>query len=273
MDTFISIFSTSEKADETTKEWKLEFVKEYELSGKIVHDMHPTPSASVAVGYKAGGIEIFNIKERHTKVLEDVNVAYLCRLLEDRYLVCDGDGNITFYNKEWNKLPIIFQGNLGNNVTGVCVDKYDNIFVGSLDAHNIRVFRPEGGEAIDEIPRLDFPPWNIRHMHNSKLLVLKNYGDVKVIDKNGTVQGQVSKEGYYATPVVLQDDNILIGWEKDAILTIELYTSLLKFVRTVLQEYKTDKHLTSNFIQSLAEFSSEEIAYNNPTKLYIFKKV
>ena len=206
-------------------------------------------------------------------LLKHVAVEYVCQLSDGSYVVCDSLGNITLYTPMWMNSRVKFMGQFGWKVTGVCTDKYDNIYVGDRSAMVIRVFRPQGGASIRVIPSSGLEPWNIRHMHHSKQLVVKAWGTVKVIDdEHGIVKHIVAKDGYYATPVVRQDDSILIGWEKNSFLTIELYTAQLKLIRTVLSHFETYKH-ASNYIQSLAEFTTGEIAYNNPKNLYIFRKV
>ena len=57
--------------------------------------------------------------------------------------------------------------------------------------------------------------------------------------RRATVKHDVSKDGYNASIAVLQDDSILIAWRKTGgLLTIDLYTPQLKYVRTVLSKFK-----------------------------------
>ena len=90
---------------------------------------------------------------------------------------------------------------------------------------------------------------------------------MRVIDEEGTVKHDVSKKGYRARIAVLQDDSILIAWQKDGLLTIDLYTLQLKYVRTVLSNFEIEGGK-----YCLAEFSTGEIAFPDGKKLYVFHK-
>ena len=154
-------------------------------------------------------------------------------------------------------------------IHGLCVDKYDNIFVGNGPS-KITVFGPEGGAPIREIPCHGFDPYFIQHMNHSKLLVVTNMNYVRVIDENGQVKCAINIDGYNACFTVLQDDSILIGWTTDQDLTINLYTPELTCIRTVLDTFK------GNFSSlppcCLTELTRGEIACTDHDNLYVFRK-
>ena len=76
-----------------------------------------------------------------------------------------------------------------------------------------------------------------------------------------------AKIGYYARFAVLQDDSILIAWWEDGLLNLDLYTPQLKYVRTVLSEFRVQGESVC-----LAEFSTGEIAFTDEKNVYVFRK-
>ena len=150
---------------------------------------------------------------------------------------------------------------------GLCVDNHYIIYAGHYNDNKIVVFRPEGGAPIKEITSPGLHPSFIRHTNRSNLLVVTDGYTVRVIDEEGTVKHDVSKDGYIARITVLQDDSILIAWGRDDLLTIDLYTPQLKYVRTVLSKFKI-----KGFMRCLAEFSTGEITFPDDNNLYIFRK-
>ena len=249
--------------------WELEKLYKYPLSGNGAWDVQPTQDGGAAVGYGFinGGIQFFTDDGPQKAVLKESGMRRFCVMSNGRYVVLDSNKVIKLYTQHWNLLPVNFNTHLCDNHSGLCVDKYDNIFVGNGKG-KITVFGPEGGAPIMEIPCHGFDPHFIQHMHHSKLLVVNAWGYVVVIDENGTVKCNINKDGYMARFTILEDDRILIGWIKDQDLTINLYTQELRCIRTVLDTFK------GNFSTPccLTELTRGEIACTDHNNLYIFRK-
>ena len=220
----------------------------------------------MAVGYLlGGGIEMFTVNGSMKKILEGVNVLRISALSDGRYII-RGIGTHTMYTKHWKRESVAFNTPYGNYFGGLCVDTYDNIYVSNCKDKKIAVFRPEGGAPIKEIASPGLEPRYIRHMNHSNLLVVTDEHTVKVINEEGTVKHDVRKDGNTASIAVLQDDSILIAWTKAGLLTIDLYTPQLKYVRTVLNKFKVEGDT-----RCLAEFSTGEIAFPDSSNLYVFR--
>ena len=257
-------------------EWEIEKVNAYPLSESNVWDIHPTRDGGMAVGYyghDGGGLEMFTVNGLVKKILQDVKVQRISTLSDGRYIIRSGIGStLIMYTKDWKRESVTFRTPFGN-IGGLCVDNYDNVYVGNYNDKKIVVFRPEGGASIKEITSPNLSPWYIRHMNHNNLLVVTDGTTVRVIDEEGTVKHDVSKDGYKASIAVLQDDSILIAWRKDGLLTIkelvtiDLYTPQLKYVRTVLSKFKFQGDTWC-----LAEFSTGEIAFPDKNNLYVFRK-
>ena len=249
------------------RKWELEMIKTYPLSGSDAWDIHPTRDGGMAVGYYGGGLEMFTVVGRVKKILDDVKVQRISTLSDGRFIIRGGDGTtLTMYTKDWKQEPVTFHTPFGGT-GGLCVDNLDNIYVGSRRDKKIPVFKPEGGAPIKEIFNLGFSPWYIRHMNDSKLLVVADRSTVRMIDEEGTVIHEVSKDYYYARIAVLQNDSILIAWQKDGLLTIDLYTPQLKYVSTVLRKFAINGSTLC-----LAEFWAGEIAFPDDKNFYVFRK-
>ena len=249
--------------------WELEKVYEYPLSGSGgAWDVHPTQDGGAAVGYGSSseGIELFTDDGLQKAVLKESGIVRFCLMSNGHYVVLDINKVIKLYTPDWKLLPVKFNTHVYDATNGLCVDKYDNIFVGN-DEDKITVFGPEGGAPIREIPCNDFEPIYIQHMHHSKLLVVNDTYYVRVIDENGTVKCDINKDGYNACFTVLQDDNILIAWRKARKLTIDLYTQDLTCIRTVLDTFKGD---FSSWC--LTELTTGAIALTDHSNLYVFQK-
>ena len=250
--------------------WELEKVYEYPFSVKGAYDVHPTQDGGAAVGYgySSSGIELFTKDGPQKAVLQQSGIRRFCMMSNGHYVVSDYNTVIKLYTPDWKLLPVKFNTHLCNAYYGLCVDMYDNIFVGN-GKEKITVFGPEGGAPIREIPCHSYDPIHyIQHMHHSKLLVVNNTSHVRVIDENGTVKCDINKDGYRACFTVLWDDSILIGWRKDRELTINLYTQELRCIRTVLHTFK------GNFSTRccLTELTRGEIACTDHNNLYVFRK-
>ena len=249
-------------------QWELERVNTYPLSGSDAFDIHPTRDGGM-VGYCGGGLEMFTVNGPVKKILEDMKVQRIATLSDGRVIIRSKQGfhtTLTMYSKDWKREPVKFYTPF-RYTAGLCVDNHDNVYVGNYGDNKIAVFRPEGGAPIKEIPSPGLNPSCIRRMNHSNLLVMTDLHTVRVIDEEGTVKQDVTKDGYYARIAVLQDDTILIAWRKDDLLTIDLYTPQLKYVRTVLSKFKIEG---GNYC--LAEFSTGEIVIPDKRKLYVFHK-
>ena len=249
-------------------QWELERVNVYPLSGSNAYDMLPTHDGMV-VGYPGGGLEMFTVNGSMKKILQDLKVERIATLSDGRYIIRSRQGldtTLTMYTKDWKRESVTFRTPFGS-VGGLCVDNYDNVYVGNYNDKKTVVFRPEGGAPIKEITSPGLSPVHIHHMNHRNLLVVTNVQAVRVIDEEGTVKHDVTKDGYIARIAVLQDDMILIAWQKDGLLTIDLYTPQLKHVRTVLSKFKIEE--TS---RCLAEFSTGEIAFLDKNNLHVFRK-
>ena len=249
-------------------QWELERIKTYAFSWADAWDFHPTRDGGMAVGYYGGhGLEMFTVFGPVKKLLEDVRVERMSTLSDGRYIIRGGHGTtLTMYTKDWKRESVTFHTPFGNYTGGLCVDNRDNIYVGNGKYNTIAVFRPEGGAPIKEITSPGLRPRYIRHMNHSNLLEVTDRTTVRVIDEEGTMNHEVSKDGYSAC-ISLHDDSILIAWRKEGLLTIDLYTPQLKFVRTVLSKFKI-----KGDTECLAEFSTGEIAFPDENNLYVFRK-
>ena len=246
--------------------WELEKVHKYLLS-KQVWDVHPTQDGGAAVGYSlGGGIELFTDDGPQKTVMKESGNTRFCMMSNGRYVVLDNNKVIKLYTPDWKLLPVQFTSHLCNANHGLCVDPYDNIFVGN-GIGKITVFGPEGGAPTRDIRCHGFDPFFIRHMHHRKLLVVSDVLQVQVINENGTVKYAVNKDGCKARFTVLQDDSILIGWSKAANVTINLYTQELTFIRTVLNIFE------GKFLSCLTELTTGEIACTDGNMLHVFRKV
>ena len=247
--------------------WDLERVNIYRLSGNDVSDMLPAHDGGMVVGYWGGGLEIFTVNGPVKKILKDVNVFRISTLSDGRHIVRGGSGNtFNIYTNDWGGKSDTFKTPF-SNTGGLCVDNHDNIYVGNYYDKKIAVFRPEGGAPIKEITSPGLEPMYMRHMAYSNLLVVTNRSTVRVIDEEGTVKHEVTIDGYCPCISLLHDDSILIAWRTDGLLTIDLYTPQLKFVRTVLSKFKINGDT-----ECLAEFSTGEIAFLDENNLYVFRK-
>ena len=194
-------------------QWELERVNTYPLSGSEAWDMLPTRDGGIAVGYYGGGLEMFTVDGPVKKILEDVRVQRISTLSDGRYIVRDSSTMLAMYTKDWEREFVIFS-TAGGNYGGLCVDNHYNIYVGNHTGQRIAVFRPEGGVPIKQITSPGLSPQNIQHMNHSNMLVVTDAYTVKVIDEEGTVKHDVSKDDYTASIAVLQDDSIADSLEE-----------------------------------------------------------
>ena len=245
------------------RKWELNIIKTYPLSGSDAWDIQPTRDGGMAVGYHGGGVEMFTVDGPVKKILQDVTVERISSLSDGGYIIRSSGVTLTMYNKDWEMGSVTFHSPF-HGIGGLCIDNRDNIYVGGYNDKKIAVFRPEGGAPIKEITSPGLSPW---YMDHSNLLVVTDGFTLRVIDEEGTVKHDVSKAGYHATIAVLQDDNILIAWRNDDLLTIDLYTPQLKYVRTVLAQFRVEGKT-----RCPGEFSTGEIAFTDKKNFYVFRK-
>ena len=253
-------------------DWKLEMLEKYALSRTNAFDVHLTQDGNMAVGYCEGGIGIFTVDGPQKTLMNEVKVIRFCVLSDGCYVVRDGSHSLVKYTPIGERSSSQFVISLNKSThSGLSADRYDNIFV--CNHNGIVVFRPEGGAPIREIHCKEFEPFDVRHMKDNKLLVVRDMDFcVRVIDdmdEDGKTIYSFEKPGFDPRPAVLQDDTILVLWQKhcDKAITIDLFTPQLKYVRTVLADFKIEQTT-----YSLAEFPTGEIAFPDKNNLYVFLK-
>ena len=250
------------------KMWVLKRHSEHPLSGQLPWCMGSISDRRIAVGYGEGGLEIFTLRGSQGTVLQTVNIASFATLSHGRYVVRErGSACVALYGENWERLNVSFSTN-GEGGGTLNVDRGNKIYIGSMKSKKILVFKAGGGMPIKEIPCCGFQPQGIYPMHQRNMLVVNDGCTVRVIDKEGSVKHSVSGNGALASPVVLRDDTILIGWRKDNLLNIDLYTAQLVFLRSVL----TNFHAESVCDMFLTELCVDLVAFNDDSHLYIFQK-
>ncbi|XP_030845795.1 uncharacterized protein LOC115925891 [Strongylocentrotus purpuratus] len=254
---------------------KYELECDVELSKKdYMNGMTATPDGRMAVGYSSGGIDIFSADGHLQKtVLNEVRIGRLGYLSDGRYVVLNDTDRLTLYTQEFEKLDVSFDTQ-SKDVVGfgrLTVDSNDLIFVGYSSATKIQVFSPAGGKAIIEIPCEVYEPWQI--LSYNDVLIINCVNAVRIIDKVGNVKHNVEKSNVYPFPAVSQNNSILIAWVKhdDGLVSIDEYTSNLKYVQTLISDHRIENPNTRVWYY-LREFPSGEIAFCTPGRLYIFKE-
>ena len=264
-------------------EWKLEKVKTYPLS-QCPQSMHATSDGEVALTYENGSTDVITVNGHRETILKDVNHRALCVLSDGRYVILDQDGDVILYTKSGERYTTVFDIKLNTlyDMDDMCVDRYDNIYVkvrlpiehdfwgsAKVRTYGIKVFTREGGVPVRTFKCHDGSLVDIRHMNHSKALVARNGPTVNVIDEvEGRCLHTVTKRDNYASILtVLPDDSILIGWGKGNRLTIELYTPQLKFVRSVLTNFKGNGRW-----KCLTEFCTGELAFADEHNIYVSPK-
>eukprot|EP00057_Strongylocentrotus_purpuratus_P015608 XP_011670082.1 PREDICTED: uncharacterized protein LOC105441043 [Strongylocentrotus purpuratus] len=270
------IFTPNNRFDQL-KIGKVRFVKcelEYdvELSKKdCMNGMAATPDGRMAVGYNSKGIDIFSADGQLQKtVLKDVEITRVGFLSDGRYVVLNGNNDVTLYTEEYEKLDVKFdtQSYDASGFGRLTVDSNDLIYVGYWKAEKIQVFSPAGRKTIREIPCKGYTTHHITSYNDLLIIVYKN--TVRIIDKDGNVIHTVERSNVYSSAAVTQNNSILIAWVKhdDGLVSIDEYTSELKHVQTLISGHKIEK--SERHLYYLREFRSGEIAFCTPDRLYIF---
>ena len=235
----------------------------------------PTTDGRMAVGYGTKGIDIYSADGGlQQTVLKDVRIQEVAFLLDGRCVVRDVDDKLSLYTQDWKKLDITFETEDGG-WGGLIVDCDDHIFVGYAIAEKIQVFTPSGGKAVREIQCGGFMPWQIFLMEPSKMMVVRTDSHaVSVFDQQGNEMHKFVKEkSTNVRPIVCKNGTILIATinkERDRV-SIEQYTSELKYVRSLITDHVIEKTERDKYY--LQEFTSGELALCTPNKMYIVHKV
>ncbi|XP_011683630.2 uncharacterized protein LOC105447376 [Strongylocentrotus purpuratus] len=236
--------------------------------------MAATKNSRMAVGYSAGGIDIFSADGQLQKtVLKDISILKLGFLSDGRRVVRNTSNDISLYTSEYEKLDVTFntldksEGGRG----GLTVDSNDLIYLGYRIARKIQVFSSAGGKAIREIPCDGYEPIQITSYGDS--LIVKHYDNVIIrIDRKGnTMHKVVSSSGHNLSASVTKGNSIMIASFRHAegLLNIDEYTNDLKHVKTLIVDHKIQKPERDWYY--LKEFQSGELGFCTPDRLYIFK--
>ena len=249
-----------------TGDWVLGEYTKISLTAKDVWHIHVLPTGGVAVACDWGMEVIFHDDLRHT-VIKGSKVYRISALSDGRFIVRKASTDLTLYALNGERLLTQFSTKSDSKGGGLCTDKLDNIYVGCTSRRKIDVFRPEGGDPIKEIPCHGYGPNMIYHMNHSKLLLVRDKTSVRLIDEDGFVRAIEKKTNMNA--VVLKDDSIVIGWLDGSLLTVNLYTPQLTFVRTILSDFKIRK---SSSHVNFGEMLNKNIVLNDADNLYVFQK-
>ena len=252
------------------KRWSLESINAFKLRGSDMWSLNPTRDGKMLVGYLDGGVEVFTLDGPQGLELEGVKVMCICVLPDGRYVVRDINNKLQLYTPDWSKLGVYFTTDEGGGYGGMGVDRNGYIYVGYWRSSKISVYRPIGGSPLKDIPCHGYEPWDICPMNNSKHLVVSGGSMVGVVDSNGKVKHDITKEGANAYPAVLVDDSVLVGWDKDGLLSIDLYTKNLSYVRSVFTDFTIENVIYNKCC--LREFSSGEFAFCDFGNFNVFHK-
>ncbi|XP_072170303.1 uncharacterized protein [Diadema setosum] len=260
-------------------EWKKAVEKELHKKDSM-NKMVETPTGQMAVGFSVGGVYYYmpNGKLSPTSDHEDIGIRTMGYLSDGRRIIVNGSNNISLFAVNGEKCDVGFD-TLTDDEGGICevsVDSEDRIYVSYRKPQLIKVFMKSGGKAVRDIPCKDYKPLQHYPLKSNKELVMKiSKNCVKVIDESGTFQSTAWKDGdiYSAYPAVCSDDSILIAWvnEKENLLSIDHYTSDLKYKETFVEVQCTDiPERKWCFLQQFK--STGDIAFCTPDKLCIFQK-
>ncbi|XP_041471992.1 tripartite motif-containing protein 2-like [Lytechinus variegatus] len=240
-------------------------------------DMVITPDGRMTVGCWTGGMNIFSADgQLQQTVLKDVNIYGVGFLSDGRCVVINTSNNITLYTtdiSEYTKLNVMFQ-TLSEDEGGfpeITVDDHDLIYVRYWKAKKIQVFSTAGGQAIREIPCNGYVPQQITSYHGS--LITTSDDTIRLIDKEGAVQHELTKPGSDLYAAVSQWNTILIAQVKhgEGLVSIDEYTNELRYIRSLVTNYKIEKPERDWY--NLQQYRSGEIAFCTPDRLYIFHRI
>nr|XP_054762210.1 tripartite motif-containing protein 2-like [Lytechinus pictus] len=234
-------------------------------------DMTSTPDGRMAVGCWTGGMNIFSPDgQLQQTVLKDIYIYGVGFLSDGRCVVNNFSNNITLYTSEYTKLNVMFK-TLSRDEGGfshLTVDADDHIYVNYWEARKIQVFSTAGGQAVREIPCNGYEPHQITSYHGS--LITRSFDTIRLIDKEGAVQHELSKPGSDLYAAVSQWNTILIAnvEHDEGLMSIDEYTNELRYIRNLGNDYKIVKPERRWYY--LQQYRSGEIAFCTPDRLYIF---
>ncbi|XP_063960506.1 E3 ubiquitin-protein ligase TRIM45-like [Lytechinus pictus] len=234
--------------------------------------MVSTPDGRMVVGCNTGGISIFSPDgQLQQTVLKDVNSDGVGFLSDGRCVVMDTSNNITLYTPEYTQLNVMFK-TLSEDEGGysdLTVDGDDQIYVSYWDAMKIQVFSTAGGQAVREIPCNGYRTNQITSYHGS--LIISSDDAIRLIDKQGAVQHELTEPGSLPFAAVSQWNTILIAKveEDEGLVSIDEYTNELMHIRNLVNDYKIEK--SGIHWCYLQQYRSGEIAFCTSVRLYIFR--
>lgn len=240
----------------------------------------PSPDGRMAVGYEEGGIDIFSADgQLMEKVLENVKILCLAFLSDGNCVVHDIDGDLYLYTRDWIMLNVRFESGIRNcrrhsQRADLTVDNENYIYIRKCNEYRIHVFTPEGGSMVREIILQCVPlQISVMHVEHSKMFAAKIRRNlVSTYDLDGWKEHELSKD-HFLYPLACKNGTILIAFlnkNRDRV-SIEEYTSELKYVKTLITDHVIDKSKVDwCFLQ---EFTSGEVAFCTCETLYIFQKI
>ncbi|XP_063961083.1 E3 ubiquitin/ISG15 ligase TRIM25-like [Lytechinus pictus] len=240
-----------------------------------MYAMVGTPDGRMAVGYSTGGISIFSLDgQLQQTVLKDVNIRGVGFLSDGRCVVMDTSHNITLYTPEYTQLNVMFKtlSRYESGIPRLTVDGDDLIYliyVSYWEAKKIQVFSTSGGQAVREIPCNGYVPNQITSYHGS--LITSSLDAIRLIDKQGAVQHELTEPGSNLYAAVSQWNTILIAKVKygEGLVSIGEYTNELRHIRNLLNDYKIEE--TGIYWCYLQQYRSGELAFCTSDRLYIFR--
>ncbi|XP_041472661.1 tripartite motif-containing protein 2-like [Lytechinus variegatus] len=230
--------------------------------------MVSTPDGRMAVGCSTGGISIISSDGKlQQTVMRDVKFRGVGFLSDGRCVVIDTSNNIRLYTPEYTKLNIMFE-TLSRDEGGfsdLTVD--DQIYVSYWKDKKIQVFSTAGGQAIREIPCNGYVSQQTTSYHG--FLITSSYDTIRLIDKQGAVQHELTEPGSDLYAAVSQGNTILTAKMKhyEGLLSIDEYTNEFTHVRNLVTDYEIEK--SGTYWCYLQQYRSGEIAFCTRDRLYI----
>ncbi|XP_063960973.1 uncharacterized protein LOC135155528 [Lytechinus pictus] len=234
--------------------------------------MVSTPDGRMAVGYHSGGISIFSSDGKlQQTVLNDVKIDGVGFLSDGRCVVIDISNIITLYTTEYTQLNVMFKtlSRKKGWFPHLTVKGDDQIYVSYMIPMKIQIFSTAGGQAVREIPCNGYRPYQITSYLGS--LITSSRDTIRLIDKQGAVQHELTEPDSYPFAAVSQWNTILIAKVKHCrgLLSIDEYTYELRHIRNLVNDYKIEK--SERVWYYLEQYRSGKIAFCTPDRLYIFR--
>lgn len=258
---------------------KARFVTELPVENDKVAGLVMMPNERVALGFRNGGIQIFNRNGAQEKILENIQVSALARFPDGRFVVRDKDNNVTLYTQELERQSTTFEtlpwqeGGQGD----IDVDGQGNIYVSYWLAMTIQMFSEDGGIPIKEIDCSGYVPYQLCIRSNGNYILVQDGPTVRVIDEDGIEKHELTKGGVVGYPALdtvpcLGDDGptILIAWVNDKVglVTIDRYTDSLTHKDSLFADYKVDSAWPSRCFLKVSDEGL--VAFYRNSRLYFF---